>query len=66
MKNFFLNMALICSMAIAAQTKVPAFFGDNIVLQQNQEVSIWSYLDSTLIQKMIISEFLMAVKINKR
>ncbi len=41
MKKINLIILLLYSISIAAQTKLPSFFGDNMVLQQNQEVSIW-------------------------
>ncbi len=41
MKKAFIFILLICGSTIIAQTKLPAFFGDNMVLQQDQEVSIW-------------------------
>ena len=41
MKNIIFSILLIFSLAISAQTKLPTFFGDNMVLQQEQEVSIW-------------------------
>jgi len=32
---------IIGTVAINAQTKLPSFFGDNMVLQQNDTVNIW-------------------------
>ena len=41
MKKTILYIFIICSIIGNAQTKLPAFFADNMVLQQEQEVSIW-------------------------
>jgi len=41
MKNIVFLLLSIFSLAISAQTKLPAFISDNMVLQQDQEVSIW-------------------------
>ncbi len=32
---------LFCSLSVFAQTKLPTFFSNNMVLQQNKEVAIW-------------------------
>lgn len=43
MKNsvFILFMFLLSSITVQAQIELPSFFGDNMVLQQNQNISIW-------------------------
>jgi len=41
MKKVIRILILVCTLNLTAQTKLPAFFGDNMVLQQNDEVSIW-------------------------
>ncbi len=42
MKRHFLAIAIILFTTISfSQTKVPTFFGDNMVLQQNEKVAIW-------------------------
>ncbi|MBC3758655.1 sialate O-acetylesterase [Hyunsoonleella sp. SJ7] len=32
---------ILCALSMQGQTKLPAVFGDNMVLQQNENVSIW-------------------------
>ena len=42
MKKIILFIALAISVVIInAQTKLPSFFGDNMILQQNENVNIW-------------------------
>ncbi len=41
MKRIILSLFLIFSIASIAQTKLPSFFNDNMVLQQNDSVNIW-------------------------
>jgi sialate O-acetylesterase len=43
MKNFVIIAILFCvyNLSLHAQIELPVFFGDNMVLQQNQSVSIW-------------------------
>jgi len=42
MKKQFLFLVILFFTAISfSQTKVPTFFGDNMVLQQNEKVAIW-------------------------
>jgi sialate O-acetylesterase len=41
MNKAMLYLLLVYSIATTAQTKLASFFGDNMVLQQEQEVSIW-------------------------
>ncbi len=41
MKKIIFYILLISVITLTAQTKLPSFFGDNMVLQQEQEVSIW-------------------------
>ncbi len=41
MKKITIYLLLICTITISAQTKLPSFFGDNMVLQQNDSVNIW-------------------------
>jgi len=41
MKNILGILIFLNTLVLVAQTKLPSFFGDNMVLQQDQEVSIW-------------------------
>ncbi len=41
MRKLFLSILIFYSIGITAQTKLPSFFADNMVLQQNREVLIW-------------------------
>jgi len=41
MKNIFKVIFILNSLVFVAQTKLPSFFSDNMVLQQNEDVSIW-------------------------
>ncbi len=41
MQKIILYILLVSTITLTAQTKLPSFFGDNMVLQQEQEVSIW-------------------------
>ncbi len=38
---FLVGIMSLLSTTIISQTKLPTFFGDNMVLQQNQKVAIW-------------------------
>jgi sialate O-acetylesterase len=40
-KNVCLILFIVFTISISAQTKVPRFFSDNMVLQQNEKVAIW-------------------------
>ena len=44
-------LLLVCSLSIFAQTKLPSFFSNNMVLQQNKNVAIWGmdYPDTSII-----------------
>lgn len=39
--NAFLCLSLLFTIRLGAQIELPAFFGNNMVLQQNEKVSIW-------------------------
>ena len=41
MKNILRFLLLVCTISLTAQTKLPSFFGDNMVLQQKDSVNIW-------------------------
>ncbi|MEE9349153.1 MAG: sialate O-acetylesterase [Flavobacteriaceae bacterium] len=41
MKKQSILIALLFTLVLNAQTKLPAFFSDNMILQQNENVTIW-------------------------
>lgn len=41
MKRLLFTVLLFCSVTVLGQTKLPSFFSDNMVLQQNSKVAIW-------------------------
>lgn len=46
MKKIFLSMLLLfIVLSIKAELKLPAIFGNNMMLQQNTEVKIWGSAD---------------------
>ena len=41
MKRTILYLLIISSIALSGQTKLPSFFSDNMILQQNENINIW-------------------------
>ncbi len=41
MKKLVLSILLVLSLSVTAQTKLPSFFADNMVLQRNASIPVW-------------------------